>query len=70
MYLRAAARGEPCGALAIALAEAVLRAPPIQLALAVLDGGLHAHARATELAELVLADAVAADDAVARGAAS
>ena len=41
-------------ALAVALAEAVLSAAPTRLALAVLDGGPFAQARATELAELLL----------------
>ena len=53
-YLNAASRGEPCRALAVALAEAVLAAPSARLALAVLDGGPHAQVRATELAVAVL----------------
>jgi hypothetical protein len=69
-YLRAAERGEPCDALAIALAEAVLRTMPVHLALAVLDGGPRVQARAIELAELVLAEALGADDADAHGAVS
>ena len=53
-YLAAAARGEPRGALAIVLAEAVLGSDAIRLARAVLEGGDFALERATDLAETVL----------------
>ena len=66
-YLRAAARGEPCEALAVALAEAVLTAAPTRLALAVLDGGRFAQARATELAELLLSASGHEDSVVGAG---
>lgn len=53
-YLQAAARDEPANGLAIALAAAVAAAPELRLALAVLAGGPSAHARAIELAGIVL----------------
>jgi hypothetical protein len=62
-YLRSASRGEPCGALGVVLAEAVLADAAVQLALAVLDGGPFAQARATELAQAVLRNAAADEPA-------
>jgi hypothetical protein len=53
-YLEAGARGEPCGHLALALAAAVLGDGAVQLAMSVLAGGSHVHARATELASRIL----------------
>jgi hypothetical protein len=68
-YLAAAARGEPRGALAIVLAEAVLGSDAVRLARTVLDGGEFALERATDLAETVLrATAVVEPPAEASGA--
>lgn len=53
-YLEAGSRGEPCAHLALQLAAAVMSEPRMQLATAILAGGVHALARATELAALVL----------------
>lgn len=55
-YLVAGSRGEPCAELALQLAAAVMSEPRVQLAMAVLDGGPHAHSRATDLAALVLSE--------------
>lgn len=54
VFLRACAVGAPCGELAAALAESVLADQGARLAAEVLRGGEHVHARAIELAELVL----------------
>jgi hypothetical protein len=53
-YLSAGARGEACRHLALKLASVVLARADVKLAFAVLAGGPFAHARATELASLVL----------------
>ena len=54
LYLRAGAIGAPCSELAMSMAQAVLEEPVVSLAQAVLGGGEHAHARATELAGALL----------------
>ena len=66
-YLDAGIRGEPCGELALCLACAVLDENTVRLARLVLAGGPFAHARATELAALVLRGAQM-PDASATGA--
>jgi hypothetical protein len=53
-YLSAGARGDECGYLAMKLASAVLSREDVRLAFEVLAGGPFCHARATELAALVL----------------
>jgi hypothetical protein len=53
-YLSAGARGDACGHLALKLASVVLARADVKLAFEVLAGGPFAHARATELASLVL----------------
>jgi hypothetical protein len=68
--LRRVAVGEPAGASAESLAEAVLVSDPVRLARAVLAGGPHALNRAVELAEGVLGnDACAGSGAVGAGSA-
>ena len=57
LFLRACAIGAPCDDLAVALANAVVDAAGVRLALEVLEGGEHRFARATVLAGRVL-DAV------------
>lgn len=57
LFLRACGAGAPCDDLALALARAVLDAPLVALARAVLDDGDHRFARATELADAILAAA-------------
>jgi hypothetical protein len=54
-YLSAGARGDECAHLALKLASVVLASADVKLAFEVLAGGAFAHARATELASLVLA---------------
>jgi len=54
LFLKACALGAPCGDLATALAEAVVDAAGVRLAVDVLAGGEHRIARATELAALVI----------------
>jgi hypothetical protein len=54
LFLKACALGAPCGDLATALAEAVIDAAGVALAVEVLEGGEHQIARATELAARVL----------------
>jgi len=54
LFLKACALGAPCGDLATALAEAVVVAAGVRLAVEVLAGGDHQIARATELAARVL----------------
>jgi hypothetical protein len=54
LFLKACALGAPCGDLARALADAVVDAAGIRLAVEVLSGGEHQIARATELAARVL----------------
>ena len=54
LFLKARALGAPCGDLATALAEAVVAAAGVRLAVEVLAGGDHQIARATELAARVL----------------
>ncbi len=54
LFLRACALGAPCGDLATALADAVVDAAGVRLAVEVLAGGEHQIARATELAGRVL----------------
>jgi hypothetical protein len=54
LYLHAAPAGLPCGELARALAEAVLRLPEVELAREVLDGGDAVAVAAGELAKEVL----------------
>lgn len=54
LFLKACALGAPCGDLATALAEAVVDAAGVRLALEVLAGGEFQIARATELAARVL----------------
>jgi hypothetical protein len=54
LFLRACAIGAPCDDLAVALANAVVDAAGVRLALEVLAGGELRFARATELAERVL----------------
>ncbi len=54
LYLRACAAGAPCNDLAEAMAKAVLESEVVRLAQAVLSGGEHRYARATELAARVL----------------
>ena len=49
-YLEAGAGGEPCAHLALEMAAAVMRRNDVALALRVLAGGEHVHARATALA--------------------
>jgi hypothetical protein len=69
LFLKACALGAPCGDLALALAEAVIDAAGVGLAVEVLAGGEHQIARATELAARVL-DAEATADAVTRSEAT
>lgn len=57
LFLRACSAGAPCADLANALAESVLEAAKVRLALDVLERDEHAYAKATELASRVL-DAV------------
>ena len=54
MFLKACALAAPCGDLATALADAVVDAAGVRLAVDVLAGGEHQIARATELAGRVL----------------
>ena len=54
LFLKACALGAPCGDLATALAEAVVDAAGVRLAVEVLAGDEHQIARATELAARVL----------------
>jgi len=65
-YLAAGADGAPCDDLALQLASAVMNGPCVRLAGSVLAGGEHLHARATELAALVLQSAGAELAASAR----
>jgi len=57
LFLRACSAGAPCTDLANALAESVLEAAEVRLALDVLEGDECLYAKATELASRVL-DAV------------
>jgi len=61
--LERAAAGEFSEELALALAASVVARDDLQLALAVLRGGEHQHARAIELAALVLKAAQLAAEA-------
>lgn len=63
-YLETGLSGEPCAHLALQLAAAVMSGPLVQTALAVLAGGAHVHARATDLAALVLSAAATAAEGV------
>ncbi len=53
-YLDAGTSGEPCAHLALEMAAAVMRRNDVVLALRVLAGGEHVHARATALAWALL----------------
>ena len=64
LFLKACALGAPCGDLATALAEAVVDAAGVRLAVEVLSGGEHRMARATELAARLL-DTHASSEGVA-----
>jgi len=65
LFLKACALGAPCGDLATALADAVVDAAGVRLAVDVLSAGEHQIARATELAGRVL-DAEALSGAAMR----
>ncbi len=66
LVLKACALGAPCGDLATVLAEAVIEAAGVELAVEVLSGGEHQIARATELAARVLDAGALSDGAEAR----
>lgn len=58
-YLVVGSNGDPCADLALQLAASVMSERRVQLAMAVLGSGPHMHARATDLAALVLGESVA-----------
>jgi len=66
LLLKACTLGAPCGDLATALADAVIDAAGVALAVEVLAGGEHQIARATELAARVLDAGAVSDGAEAR----